>query len=171
VVHLLSEFGGQKATRGLEIGSSPQYGYQQFNSNSELATLWIASDFKEQFSIDQNSLLMRLLAISNNPTVTTINLATLSPSNWAALTSHDKQIIQRKINKYTADKQTAALKTICSELNECVLQTIKLEQLNKFVLMIKKQNNLIAIYNPASNQLIDIDVFNNMMVGGFNVSN
>ncbi|RJF34440.1 poly-gamma-glutamate biosynthesis protein PgsC/CapC [Pseudoalteromonas gelatinilytica] len=162
---------GQKATRGLEIGSSPQYGYQQFNANSELATLWIASDFKEQFSIDQNSLLMRLLAISNKPTVTTINLATLSPSNWAALTVKDKQIIQQKINNYTADKQTAVLKTICFELNECALQTIKLEQLNKFALMIKKQNNLIAIYNPASNQLIDMDVFNNMMVGGINVSN
>ena len=162
---------GQKATRGLEIGSSPQYGYQQFNANSELATLWIASDFKEQFSMDQDSLLMRLLAISTYPTVTTINLATLSPSNWLTLPDSDKQIIFRKINQYTADKQIAVLKTICSELNECVLQTIKLENLDKFALMIKQHNSLVAIYNPASNQLIDVDVFNKMMGGGFDVSN
>jgi len=114
---------------------------------------------------------MRLLAISNKPTVTTINLATLSPSNWAELDNGDKQLIQRKISKYSTENEIAALKTICLELKECVLQTIKLEQLNKFALMIKKQNDLIAIYNPASNQLIDMAVFNDMMVGGFNVSN
>ena len=121
--------------------------------------------------MDQDSLLMRLLAISTYPTVTTINLATLSPSNWLTLPDSDKQIIFRKINQYTADKQIAVLKTICSELNECVLQTIKLENLDKFALMIKQHNSLVAIYNPASNQLIDVDVFNKMMGGGFDVSN
>ncbi len=162
---------GQKSTRGLEIGSSPQSGYQQFNSNSELATLWLASDFKEQFSIVQSSLLQRLLAISTDTEVTTINLATLSPFNWQAIDSQEKSRLQALVKNYKADQRLASLKGLCNYEKRCTLQTIRLENANKFALMIKKDNNIVAIYNPTSNQLIDFSMFNKIMAGGAYVLN
>lgn len=162
---------GQKATRGLEIGSSPQSGYQQFNANSELATLWLASDFKQQFSMDQTSVLQRLLAISSYPTVTTINLATLSPSNWQQLEANKNKQLQSLVKNYVADQRLTALRKFCDDIATCNLQTIKLEHLNKFALMIKKKNSILGIYNPTNNQLIDASAFNTLMGGGQRVFN
>lgn len=162
---------GQKSTRGLEIGSSPQSGYQQFNSNSELATLWLASDFKEQFSIDQNSVLQRLLAISTNTKVKTINLATLSPLNWQAISTKEKQRIQTLVKNYIAHQRLTSLSGFCEQIKDCSLHTIKLENADKYALMIKYNNDIVAIYNPTNNQLIDLSLFNSIMAGGAYVLN
>ncbi|KTG19807.1 hypothetical protein AUR67_13365 [Pseudoalteromonas sp. XI10] len=162
---------GQQATRGLEIGSSPQAGYQQFNANSELATLWLASDFKQQFSMDQSSVLQRLLAISSNSKVKVINLATLSPFNWQPLDVNKNQQLQTLVNNYVANQRLTSLRDFCFQIPACSLQTIKLEHLDKFALMIKQNNNILAIYNPTNNQLIDVKAFNLLMGGGQRVFN
>ncbi|MGX1112378.1 hypothetical protein ACSSVW_001783 [Pseudoalteromonas sp. MBR-15] len=162
---------GQAATRGLEIGSSPQAGYQQFNANSELATLWLASDFKTQFSVSQSSLLQRLLAISNTPALTVINLATLSPSNWQALSDLDKQNMKSIIDSYAANQRLTSLARLCNEMNKCSLHTIELEHVNKYALMFKHNSKITAIYYPTKNQLFDLDGFNLMMSGGDSVFN
>ncbi|NNG43909.1 hypothetical protein HJP15_13420 [Pseudoalteromonas sp. NEC-BIFX-2020_002] len=157
---------GQTVTRGLELGTSPQSGYQLFAPNSELATLWLASDFKQQFSVNQQSLVQRLLAISNEPTVKVMNITTLSPADWKTLTPQLKNDFTHTIQRYSSSQNLTVLAQMCAQLTSCQLQTIEFEGRKEYALAIKQQGKLLAIFNPVTNRLTDQKRFNTMMSEG-----
>ncbi len=157
---------GQKATRGLEIGTSPQSGYQTFTSRSDLATLWLASDFKQQFSVNQQGLVQRLLAISAQPDIRVVNIATLSPSDWLTLTSDQESYFNSVMQQYTQTQRLTALAQLCKPIADCSLQTIEFENRAEYALAIKLQGKLLAIFNPVTNRLTDQARFNKMMMEG-----
>jgi hypothetical protein len=157
---------GQESTRGLELGTSPQTGYQLFSPHSELATLWLASDFKENFSIDKASLVQRLLAISTQPNVFKFNIATLSPDSWVSVKSAQKIHFQKIINDYAITKRVGALLSLCQNTFSCSLQTIEFEGLGQYALTIREKGKLLAIFNPITNQLTDKARFETMMQEG-----
>jgi len=157
---------GQTATRGLELGTSPQSGYQVFTSQSELATLWLASDFKKQFSVNQQSLLQRLLAISAQPYVKTINISTLSPNDWADLSFNQEQHFNDVLQQYGSSRRLTVLAQLCKPINNCTLQTIEFEGQQEYALAILLNSKLLAIFNPVTNRLTDQSRFNTMMMEG-----
>ena len=157
---------GQTATRGLELGTSPQSGYQVFTSQSELATLWLASDFKQQFSVNQQSLLQRLLAISVQPDVKTINISTLSPNDWAVLLPTHALHFNDVLQQYASSQRLTVLAQLCEPFDNCTLQTIEFEDQQEYALAIQLNAKLLAIFNPITNQLTDQSRFNTMMMEG-----
>ncbi|MBB1300675.1 MULTISPECIES: poly-gamma-glutamate biosynthesis protein PgsC/CapC [Pseudoalteromonas] len=157
---------GQTATRGLELGTSPQSGYQIFAPHSELATLWLASDFKQQFSVNQQSLLQRLLAISAQPTIKVMNITTLSPANWQAVSSQQQSHFLKTIEHYASTQRLTALAQLCKPFANCELQTIEFEGRQEYALAIRQKGKLLAIFNPITNRLTDQNRFNTMMIEG-----
>ncbi|MBQ4833087.1 hypothetical protein J8L70_07530 [Pseudoalteromonas sp. MMG010] len=162
---------GQKSTRGLELGTSPQSGYQIFSPYSELATLWLASDFKENFSINKSSLIQRLLAVSNTPDIVSFNPSTLSPDSWQSLNTMQKDQLKEIINNYATTQRVGSLLSICENYKSCSLQTIQLEGQGTYALVIKAQGKLLAIFNPLTNHLTDSEEFASKMRRGDYVIN
>ena len=157
---------GQTATRGLELGTSAQSGYQLFAPHSELATLWLASDFKQQFSVNQQSLLQRLLAISALPTIKMINITTLSPADWQDLSPQQRSHFTKAIDQYASSRRLTALAQLCKPFTGCKLQTIMFEGRQEYALAIRQHDKLLAIFNPITNRLTDQTRFNTMMIEG-----
>ncbi|MDQ9091188.1 poly-gamma-glutamate biosynthesis protein PgsC/CapC [Pseudoalteromonas haloplanktis] len=157
---------GQTATRGLELGTSAQSGYQLFAPHSELATLWLASDFKQQFSVNQQSLVQRLLAISALPTIKMINITTLSPADWQDLSPQQRSHFTKAIDQYASSRRLTALAQLCKPFTGCKLQTIMFEGRQEYALAIRQHDKLLAIFNPITNRLTDQTRFNTMMIEG-----
>lgn len=157
---------GQTATRGLELGTSAQSGYQLFAPHSELATLWLASDFKQQFSVNQQSLLQRLLAISAQPTLKVMNITTLSPADWQDLSPQQQSHFAKSIEQYASSQRLTALAQLCKPFADCTLQTVVFEGRQEYALAIRQHDKLLAIFNPITNRLTDQSRFNTMMIEG-----
>ncbi|ESP94921.1 poly-gamma-glutamate biosynthesis protein PgsC/CapC [Pseudoalteromonas luteoviolacea] len=152
---------GQVETRGLEIGTSPQSGYRLFSPVSELATLWLASDFKQHFAISEQALLQRLLAVSAQPYIKPLNTVVLSPNDWllesATSITHD---IRTLAEQYSQDQHLPLLFEFCKRHSDCHLQAVRIEQTQQLALTIKLRNKLLAIYTPTSNKVLTINDFN-----------
>ena len=162
---------GQAATRGLELGTSPQTGYQIFSPASELATLWLASDFKQHFSISNEALLQRLLAVSQHPTLKYTNIAALSPSDWQTIETTQLKAFKDITEYYALSQHLPFIKSLCQQQNACTLQATQLSMPNELALLIKQNNKIALIYLPKRNKVVDLQRFTQMMTGGLNVFN
>lgn len=160
---------GQKETRGLELGTSPQTGYQLFAPSSELATLWLASDFKKHFSVSEHALLQRLLAVSDKPSPVILSLSTLSPKDWSHNSDQDIHILRDITNEYAASQHLPLLTQLCDLRIKCHLQAVRLQPENELALAIKKHNALLGLYIPTRNKLIDRQTYENAIAGGRHV--
>ncbi|MBQ4860961.1 hypothetical protein J8L98_04515 [Pseudoalteromonas sp. MMG013] len=150
---------GQTATRGLELGTSPQTGYQLFAPNSELATLWLASDFKKHFSISEQALLQRLLAISDVAYLPSLMLSTLAPNDWANVDKASIEKLRHITDEYAISQHLPLLTDYCKAGKRCTLQAVKLDPEYELALAIKNGGTLIALYLPTRNKLIDRHVY------------
>lgn len=160
---------GQVATRGLELGTSPQTGYQLFAPNSELATLWLASDFKQHFSISEQALLQRLLAISEVAQLPALALATLGPDDWISLDQDDLTQLRQTTSEYAISQHLPLLTHYCQVDNRCTIQAIRFKPENELAIAFKKNNALIALYLPTRNKLIDQAMYQAAVIGGKHV--
>jgi len=162
---------GQAATRGLELGTSPQTGYQIFSPVSELATLWLASDFKQHFSISNEALLQRLLAVSQYPIIKQTNIAALSPSDWQAVEASQLKAFKDITEHYALSQHLPFIKSLCERQDDCTLQATQLSMPNELALLIKQNNKIVLIYLPKRNKVVDLQRFTQMMAGRLNVFN
>jgi hypothetical protein len=162
---------GQTATRGLELGTSPQTGYQLFSPTSELATLWLASDFKQHFSISNEALLQRLLAVSQQPILKQTNVAALSPTDWVQIDSARLNAFIDITEHYALSQHLPFIKSLCEQQHNCNLQATKLSTQDELALLIKQENKIALIYLPKRNKVIDLNKFTQAMTGGLNVFN
>jgi hypothetical protein len=162
---------GQVATRGLELGTSPQTGYQLFSPTSELATLWLASDFKQHFSISNEALLQRLLAVSKQPLLKQTNIAALSPNDWQQIEAKNLKAFRDITEQYAFSQHLPFIKSLCLQEHGCTLQATRLSSLDELALLIKLENKIALIYLPKRNKVIDLDKFTEAMTGGLNVFN
>ena len=162
---------GQAATRGLELGTSPQTGYQIFSPASELATLWLASDFKQHFSISNEALLQRLLAVSQRPNLKHTNIAALSPSDWQAIETTQLKAFKDITEHYALSQHLPFIKSLCEQQNACTLQATQLSMPHELALLIKQNDKIALIYLPKRNKVVDLQRFTQMMTGGLNVFN
>ncbi|CAH9064179.1 hypothetical protein PSECIP111951_03067 [Pseudoalteromonas holothuriae] len=160
---------GEDTTRGLELGSSPQTGYQIFAPNSELATLWLASDFKQHFAISEQALLERLSAISEQPKPVLLRLSTLAPYDWSELPHTQSEKIKKLANDYALSHHLPLLSSYCLEAAECALQVIRLVPSHELALLIKQQDKIAMIYFPLRNKLVDYTSFKEAMIRGEHV--
>ena len=112
---------GQQATRGLELGTTPQSGYQLFTTHSEQAALWLAADFKSHFGQSQEVLKERLLAISDTLQLTSLNLAALAPSDWAPAPTALLSTLQSATAKYAQEHNLPALYNVCVKQHQTVV--------------------------------------------------
>ncbi|KZN63664.1 poly-gamma-glutamate biosynthesis protein PgsC/CapC [Pseudoalteromonas luteoviolacea] len=152
---------GQAQTRGLEIGTSPQSGYRLFSPRSELATLWLASDFKQHFAISEQALLQRLIAVSHIPELKTLRTSVLGPDDWrhdnTAISIND---ITALTEQYAQDQHLPLLSQFCHAHSQCRLQAVRLERNQQLALTIKLDDKLVAIYTPTSNKVLSLEDFN-----------
>lgn len=162
---------GQIATRGLELGTSPQTGYQIFSPSSSLATLWLASDFKQHFSISNEALLQRLLAVSQHPTLKQTNIAALSPNDWHTLSKDKLKAFDDITQRYAQSQHLPYISSLCAQQIGCVLQATQLSNQDELALLIKLDNKIALIYLPKRNKIIDLKLFTHAMTGGLNVFN
>ena len=162
---------GQSATRGLELGTSPQTGYQIFSPISELVTLWLASDFKQHFSISKDALLQRLLAISKKPVLLKTNISALSPQDWQPLATDQVATFESITENYALSQHLPFIESLCEQHLSCTLQATELVNQDELALLIKHNNRIALIYRPKRNQLIDLNKFSEIMIGGENVFN
>ncbi|KZN50650.1 poly-gamma-glutamate biosynthesis protein PgsC/CapC [Pseudoalteromonas luteoviolacea] len=151
---------GQVQTRGLEIGTSPQSGYRLFSPISELATLWLASDFKQHFAISEQALLQRLLAVSRDPQVRSLNTLVLSPNDWLLDNPPSLEKVLKLAEQYSQDQHLPLLSEFCQKFPKCQLQAVRIEQSQQLALTIKLRDKLLAIYTPTSNKVLTIRDFN-----------
>ncbi|WP_241652086.1 poly-gamma-glutamate biosynthesis protein PgsC/CapC [Pseudoalteromonas phenolica] len=162
---------GQAATRGLELGTSPQTGYQIFSPVSELATLWLASDFKQHFSISNEALLQRLLAVSQQPKLKQTNILALSPGDWQPLEAAQLRAFNDITEHYATSQHLPFIRSLCDQQPKCSLQATQLSTQNELALLIKQNDKIALIYLPKRNKVVDLDKFTQTMVGGLNVFN
>lgn len=162
---------GQTATRGLELGTSPQTGYQLFSPTSELATLWLASDFKQHFSISNEALLQRLLAVSQQPILRQTNVAALSPTDWVQIDTARLNAFIDITEHYALSQHLPFIKSLCEQQHNCNLQATKLSTQDELALLIKQENKIALIYLPKRNKVVDLNKFTQAMTGGLNVFN
>jgi hypothetical protein len=160
---------GQVATRGLELSTSPQTGYQLFTLNSELATLWLASDFKQHFSISEQALLQRLLAISEVAQLPNITLAALSPNDWINLSQKELNQLRKATSEYAVSQHLPLLTNYCQVDNHCKIQALRFTPENELAIAFKKNSALMALYLPTRNKLIDQNIYQAAVLGGKHV--
>ncbi|QTL34161.1 poly-gamma-glutamate biosynthesis protein PgsC/CapC [Pseudoalteromonas viridis] len=160
---------GQVATRGLEIGSSPQSGYRLFSPDSELATLWLASDFKQHYAVSEQALQERLLAVSTLPRFMPLRLAATGPNDWVKLSDEQMQKLDRTISRYAQTQHLPWLSALCDELPRCQLQAIRLSDNQLLGLHVQLAGKTAAVYLAQRNRLITLEALENMMQGGPNV--
>ncbi|RRS08827.1 hypothetical protein EAG18_09870 [Pseudoalteromonas sp. J010] len=147
---------GQRATRGLELGTTPQSGYQLFAPNSELAALWLASDFKSNFAVSDDALAQRLLAISHSPTLKKVDLLTLSPTDWHDPDALFIDALQSATKQYTHSQHLPALSALCARQNTCQLHAFIAQRNTELGIMFTRDGLILALYFPRRNKVIDI---------------
>ncbi|CAM4012799.1 poly-gamma-glutamate biosynthesis protein PgsC/CapC [Pseudoalteromonas byunsanensis] len=160
---------GQQATRGLEIGSSAQSGYDIFSANSELATLWLASDYKQHFAVSNDALLQRLGAISTTTKPIIIDLSNASSIIWHPLNKKQYNTLKVITDSYAQTHNLALLSQLCNTLNPCSLNSAKLLPSNTLALVLKHQDAIAAIYLPNRNILLNQENFADSLFGGEHV--
>ncbi|MEJ6474513.1 poly-gamma-glutamate biosynthesis protein PgsC/CapC [Pseudoalteromonas piscicida] len=155
---------GQEATRGLELGTTPQSGYQLFAPKSELAALWLASDFKSQFSIADEALRQRMLAISTAPKLRHVDLLTLSPIDWHD--SDDKFIaaLTAAAKTYSSTQHLPIFSALCH--GQCQIHAFKTARNHELGIMFTRDNRLLALYLPRRNRVIDLPAYSKAMHEG-----
>ncbi|WP_105167050.1 poly-gamma-glutamate biosynthesis protein PgsC/CapC [Pseudoalteromonas sp. T1lg23B] len=156
---------GQEATRGLEIGSSAQSGYDIFAANSELATLWLASDYKQHFAVSNEALLQRLSAISASTIPLKIDLSTSKPLLWHAISEEQYNRLKTITDSYAQTQNLAQLSKLCQTLASCTILSAKLAPSDMLSLVLKHQDAIIAIYLPNRNILINKENFADSLFG------
>jgi hypothetical protein len=160
---------GQIATRGLEIGSSPQSGYRLFSPDSELATLWLASDFKQHYAVSEQALQERLLAVSAQPNFMQVRLAATGPDDWVNLSQQQRQRLDTTISRYAQTQHLPWLSALCDGLSGCTLQAIRLSDNGLLGLQLQLAGKTAAVYLAQRNRLITLEALEQMMQGGPNV--
>ncbi|BBN80848.1 hypothetical protein PA25_08330 [Pseudoalteromonas sp. A25] len=160
---------GQSKTRGLELGSSAQTGYEVFSTRSELAALWLASDYKQVFAVSNSALQQRFVAISTNTSVQQLQLDELRLRQWHALTSAQLTAINQLTEQYTTTQHLPALSQICEVLSQCTLNTGVITELNELVLLIKQNNHLVALFMPTRNILLNKQNYTEILKGEYRV--
>lgn len=113
---------GSRETRGLEIGTSPQSGYQLFSKPSELATLWLASDFKQHFALEDGAQNERLLSTLKQNRIQSSTLHVWQQKDWAVLSEPQRQQIASSLQQFSDDQQVGAIAQLCQPLQQCQMQ-------------------------------------------------
>ncbi|WP_440053718.1 poly-gamma-glutamate biosynthesis protein PgsC/CapC [Pseudoalteromonas sp. T1lg65] len=150
---------GQASTRGLELSSSAQSGYQLFTKNSELAAIWLASDYKKHYSIDAQALYQRLVVISRHPQAEQLDIDSLSTSDWNIIPATTREKIAQQTDLYAATQHLPSLWSICSVLAPpCDLQVIQTQH-HQLALSARSANKLSVIYFPRTNRLMSYEDF------------
>ncbi|NOU52449.1 hypothetical protein HG263_18150 [Pseudoalteromonas sp. JBTF-M23] len=160
---------GQQATRGLEIGSSAQTGYEVFTSNSELAALWLASDYKRHFATSNDTLRQRLAAISASTSILKMSMQDIDDNVWLDLPIMQRTALQKLTEQYSKTLHLPYLSKLCNKQPDCYLETAYIEDLNEFALLVRKNKHLIAIYLPTRHTLLDKQNYTNSAQGGDHV--
>ncbi|CCQ09372.1 hypothetical protein PALB_2130 [Pseudoalteromonas luteoviolacea B = ATCC 29581] len=144
---------GQMATRGLEIGTSPQTGYQLFSEQSELATLWLSSDYKAKFATDKLALAERLLSLSQQNKLVEMHLQSLLSKQWQLLSHAQQEAMNRAISLFQSTQNLGYLNNLCEPIQSCKLTVVRFTYRGKatIALNIIINNSIAAIYLPAWN--------------------
>ncbi|MFC3033375.1 poly-gamma-glutamate biosynthesis protein PgsC/CapC [Pseudoalteromonas fenneropenaei] len=146
---------GQSATRGLELGTSPQSGYQQFSTQSELATLWLAADFKQQFSISAQALEERLLSVAHDAVVYPFNHAQFAQLPWAQLTDQQRNQLQAMQQAYLSNQHVPYLYALCQALSDSHCKVVDIFQnQTELALLITNGEVIYGVYLPTRNKLL-----------------
>ncbi|MBD1581479.1 poly-gamma-glutamate biosynthesis protein PgsC/CapC [Pseudoalteromonas sp. S16_S37] len=146
---------GQQATRGLEIGSSAQTGYEVFAANSELAALWLASDYKQHFATSSKTLRQRLTAISSSTSILQIKMGDIGASTWLDLSTMQRATLKELTENYAKTLHLPYLSKLCEAQPNCYLEAAYITDLNEFALLVRKNDYLMAMYLPTRNTLVD----------------
>ncbi|MCF6435946.1 poly-gamma-glutamate biosynthesis protein PgsC/CapC [Pseudoalteromonas sp. MMG022] len=160
---------GQKATRGLEIGSSAQSGYDVFSAHSELATLWLASDYKQHFAVSNDALLQRFGAISVSSQPLNLDLSEPKSLLWHPLGEEQYNRLKTITHSYAQTHNLAQLSTLCNTLSSCTLNVARLAPSGTIALVLKHKSAITAIYLPNRNMLINQENFTDSLLGGEHV--
>ncbi|WMO14426.1 poly-gamma-glutamate biosynthesis protein PgsC/CapC [Pseudoalteromonas piscicida] len=150
---------GQQATRGLELGTTPQSGYQLFAPKSELAALWLASDFKSHFAITNDALLQRLLAVAHTPRLKVIDLLALSPNDWHEASAQFIDALKVATGRYATTQHLPVLQALCQFESQCKISAFSTHRNGELGLMFTRDNALLALYLPRRNRVIDLATY------------
>lgn len=164
------EVSGSKETRGLEIGTSPQSGYQLFSSNSELATLWLASDFKQHFALEDNALNERLLSTLKQNRLYASTLTTWQEQEWVLLSPEQLKQTEILLNQFANQQQVGAIAALCHSLLHCKTQLLTLEFRSKSqsVLLLTLRDRPALMYFPSLKLIIESKAKLNEQITGEN---
>ncbi|WP_419147477.1 poly-gamma-glutamate biosynthesis protein PgsC/CapC [Pseudoalteromonas 'SMAR'] len=158
---------GQQATRGLELGTTPQSGYQLFTTHSEQAALWLAADYKSHFAQSQEVLKERLLAISETLQLASLNLAALAPSDWAPAPTALLSTLQSATAKYAQEHNLPALYNVCVKAApDCRIQAFETMQFAELGLAFYISDKLAALYFPKRDRVIDFQYYQHAVSQG-----
>lgn len=110
---------GSRETRGLEIGTSPQSGYQLFSKQTELATLWLASDFKQHFALEDSAQNERLLSTLKQNRIEPTTLKAWQAQEWAVLPEPHILKVKTLLKQFSDYQQVGAVAQLCQSQKQC----------------------------------------------------